>query len=129
MDINNYLLSFVVIPLLGLLLTLLIPSKKEHAISAIAIGTTALHFFYTALFIIYWWATGRQHLNVEEVILYQSKDYKFFIDFYFNEVTAVYLFTGNFITFLITRYSRYLHALRKWLQPFFQYYFVFLPGL
>jgi NADH:ubiquinone oxidoreductase subunit 5 (subunit L)/multisubunit Na+/H+ antiporter MnhA subunit len=42
--------------------------------------------------------------------LYRSEEYEFFLDFYFDKITAVYVFVGSLLTFMVTLYSRaYLH--------------------
>jgi NADH:ubiquinone oxidoreductase subunit 5 (subunit L)/multisubunit Na+/H+ antiporter MnhA subunit len=46
-------------------------------------------------------------LNIKEVVIYQTNDYSFFIDFYFDRITATYLIVGAILTFLVTIYSRY----------------------
>src|SRR6185436_13229254 len=46
-------------------------------------------------------------LNHKDLILFESPGYEFFIDFNFDKITAVYLWVGSFLTFLVTIYSRY----------------------
>lgn len=128
METNYYILSFIGIPLLGFLISLFLPTNKEKPISNVAILTTGLHLFTIIVFIILWWAGGRVHTNINEVVLYQSNDYKFFIDFYFDEATAVYLFVGSFITFLIVRYSQYYMHLESGYKRFFNTILFFYIG-
>lgn len=128
METNYYLLSFVGIPFLGFIISLLVPSKKEMILSRIAIFTTAIQVLSITSFIIYWTSTGRKHINIEEVVLYRSKEYRFFIDFFFDEVTATYLLVGSFITFLITRYSQYYMHLEDGYKRFFNTILFFYFG-
>jgi NADH:ubiquinone oxidoreductase subunit 5 (subunit L)/multisubunit Na+/H+ antiporter MnhA subunit len=44
---------------------------------------------------------------MKEFSVYQASNYDFFIDFYFDKITLVYLILGSMITFVITIYSRY----------------------
>ncbi len=101
---------FILLPLLGFVLSLLIPAKSENWLSRIAFTITGTHFFLIVGFIIYWLFHSYPTLNIKELVLFKTPTYEFFIDFYFDKVSAVYLFVGAFLTFLVTLYSRdYLH--------------------
>lgn len=128
METNYFILSFIGIPFLGLIICSLLPNQKERLISNLAISITVFHFLSVLSFIILWWKNGASHINIEEVVLYQSKEYKFFIDFYFDVATAVYLFVGSFITLLIVRYSQYYMHLEKGYKRFFTTIMFFYMG-
>ena len=128
MQTNYVILSFVIIPLLGFLISLLVPAKKELQLARVASYTTVLQLVTIISFIVYWLIDGRKHLNIEEVVLYQSKEFRFFIDFFFDEVTATYLFVGSFITFLIVRYSQQYMHLEKGYKRFFNTILFFYLG-
>ncbi|MBY0436050.1 MAG: hypothetical protein K2U26_18315 [Cyclobacteriaceae bacterium] len=98
---------FVLLPLVGFILSLLVPSKNETLLSRVAFGTVGLHTICTQVFLVYWLFQGRPTLNLKDVVLYKSGDYEFFIDFAFDGITATYLFVGCILTFLVTLYSRY----------------------
>ncbi|NID12529.1 proton-conducting transporter transmembrane domain-containing protein [Fibrivirga algicola] len=101
---------FPLLPLIGFLLSLLIPAKRESLISLIAFLTAGLHLLGALTFIGFWLVNGAPTLDLKEIVLFQSRGYEFFIDFDFDRITAVYLFVGSFLTFLITLYSRsYMH--------------------
>jgi NADH-quinone oxidoreductase subunit L len=102
--------SFVLIPLLGFLVSLLIGPKNENAFSRLAIGMVGLHLLAIVVFTVGWILGGRIPLNIPELVIYDNGSYRFLLDLYFDGITAVYLLVGAFVTFLITRYSRfYLH--------------------
>jgi NADH:ubiquinone oxidoreductase subunit 5 (subunit L)/multisubunit Na+/H+ antiporter MnhA subunit len=46
-------------------------------------------------------------LDLKDAVVFKTSKYEFFIEFYFDKITAVYLFVGSFLTFLVTLYSRY----------------------
>src|SRR5689334_18657757 len=98
---------FLLVPLMGFFISLLIPRKNELALSRTAFLTAGIHTLSFLVFIVYWLAIGRPILNIKEVALYKSTEYEFVVDFYFDKITAVYLMVGSFLTFLITIYSRY----------------------
>ena len=100
----------ILLPLLGFVSSLFFSPKNETWLSRIAFLFTGTHFFLIVGFIVYWLFQSHPTLNIKEVVLYKTDHYEFFIDFYFDKVTAVYLFVGAFLTFLVTLYSRdYLH--------------------
>lgn len=98
---------FIFIPLLGFLVSLLIPGKKEGLLSQIAFGTAGINLIAFQVFLVYWLLHGYPVLNLKEFVLYRTDGYEFLIDFYFDTVTAVYLFMGSLLTFMVTIYSRY----------------------
>jgi NADH:ubiquinone oxidoreductase subunit 5 (subunit L)/multisubunit Na+/H+ antiporter MnhA subunit len=107
----EYLLQyFLIIPFLGYLISLVIPSKNEFAISRLAFITLSIQLVFAIGFTIGWLKTGHLSINLKEFSIYQTGDYDFFIDLYFDRVSALFLLMGAFLTFLITYYSRfYLH--------------------
>lgn len=112
--------SFVVIPFIGFLLSLLLPEKNEALLARMAFFTISLQLASALVYIGYWFIilNGRP-VNIPEFVLYQHHDYEFLIDFYFDKVTAVYLFIGAFVTFLITQYSKYYLHMEEGYKRFF----------
>ena len=101
---------FILIPLAGFIISLLIPGKKENLISWVVYFTVGVHFALFFIFAVYWILEGRPTLNLKDIVLFHTEGYEFFIDFYFDKITAVYLLVGSFLTFLVAIYSRvYLH--------------------
>jgi len=107
MDIAWIINIFIFVPLLGFVVSLLLPKKSEMLLSRTAFFTTGLNLFFFLGFVVYWIWMGSPTLNLKEIALYQCKGYEFLVDFYFDKITAVYLFVGALLTFLITVYSRY----------------------
>jgi len=116
---HYFILCFVLLPIVAFGFTLLIKEKEEEVISNITFYTLMLAFFGLLSFVIYWIISGAIPLNIKEIVLYKSKEYVFFIDFYFDSVAATYLLVGSFISFLIVRYSRYYMHLEKGYRRFF----------
>jgi len=98
---------FILIPLVGFVISLLIPEKNEDLLSTVSFGMVGLNLSGITLFLVYWLFKGYPTLDHEYITLYQTGDYDFFIDFYFDKITAVYLLVGALLTFLVTIYSRY----------------------
>jgi len=128
METNHIILSFVLVPLLGFVFSIMVLERKEMLLSRIAIFTAGWQFFSILFFVVYWIFWQLPDLNINEVSLFQNKEYNFFIDFYFDKTTAVYLLTGSFVTFLITRYSRYYMHLESGYKRFFNTILFFYLG-
>lgn len=118
---------FILIPLFGFILSMFISEKAEQILSRIAFFTAAFQLFGSIAFIIYWLYLGAPNINIPEFVVYKGTGYEFLIDFFFDKITAVYLFVGAFLTFLITRYSRYyLHRERGYKRFFNTILFFYL---
>jgi NADH:ubiquinone oxidoreductase subunit 5 (subunit L)/multisubunit Na+/H+ antiporter MnhA subunit len=101
---------FILIPGLGFMISLFLPEKKEGIISRSAFVTVGIHFSGFILFVFYWLFHKHPVLHVKEVVLFKSSHYEFYIDLFFDKITAVYFLVGAFLTLLVTTYSRtYLH--------------------
>ncbi|MBL7871060.1 MAG: hypothetical protein JNM78_05580 [Cyclobacteriaceae bacterium] len=104
---NLLLQFFIFIPFLGFLISWLIPKEKETTLSRVAFTSVGIHFVSFQVFLVYWLWNGHPVLNLKEIVLFKTTGYEFLIDFYFDSITAVYLFVGSLLTFLVTTYSRY----------------------
>ncbi len=98
---------FIFLPVLGFIISLLIPGNKEALLSRIAFSTVGLHLASFQIFLVYWLWKGHPTLNLKEIVIFKTDHYEFFVDFYFDKITATYLFVGSLLTFLVTIYSRY----------------------
>ena len=107
MDMTSLLSFFVLVPLAGYILSLLLKSTAETAISRTAFITVGVHMVCLVIFVALWLVNGHIPLNHKDLVLMKTANYEFFIDFCFDKITAVYLLVGSFLTFLVTLYSRY----------------------
>jgi NADH-quinone oxidoreductase subunit L len=98
---------FIIVPIIGFIITLLIPVKEETLLSRSAFYTVGLHMIGAQAFIVWWLINGCKTLDIKDVVIFEGPGYEFFIDFTFDKITVVYLFVGSLLTFLITTYSRY----------------------
>jgi NADH-quinone oxidoreductase subunit L len=119
---------FVLIPMLGFLISLAVPGKQESTLSRIAYYAAGAQFFLLLGFSVLWILQGAPALNVKEVVLYRSTNYEFFIDFFFDRITAVYLLVGSMLTFMITIYSRYYMHREEGYKRFFNTILFFFTG-
>lgn len=119
---------FIILPFFGFLMSILIPNRKEVLHSWVAFGTAGLQNIASILFIGYWIYLGREALNIKEFVIYSSPGYEYFIDLYFDKVTAVFLVVGSTLTFLITLYSRYYLHREEGYKRFFNTILFFYLG-
>lgn len=98
---------FILLPILGFAVSLFIPARKEDAISWVAFLTIGLHELLAFGFTLFWLLNHHKLQTTQEIILLQTDHYKFEFTLMFDKITAVYLLTGAFLTFLVTVYSRY----------------------
>jgi len=125
---QHYLQLFIWLPLLGFFASLLIPAKKERALSALAIGTVALQLLAAIIFITSWLLEGRPLLDIKHIVLYHSPTFEFFIDFYFDLSSAVYLFVGSLLTLMVSLFSRYYMHRDRGFKRFFIVLLLFFLG-
>jgi NADH-quinone oxidoreductase subunit L len=125
---NEILQFFIVLPFLGFVFSLFIPEEKERLISRVAFGTVFMQLVIVSIFAVFWIVDGAFDLNLKEFTLMKTSHYEFFIDFYFDKVTAVYLFVGALLTSMITTYSRYYLHREKGYKRFFNTVLFFFFG-
>ena len=125
---NELLQYFILLPFLGFIISLFLPESKEKAISWTAFGTVFLQLVGLVAFIIFWIIDGAKDLNLVELSVLKTAHYEFFIDFYFDQISAVYLFIGALLTSMITTYSRYYLHREKGYKRFFNTVLLFFFG-
>lgn len=104
------LLYYIYLPLAAFFTSLCIPAKKEKIISTIAIGTMVLHLAGILGFIVLWASNGFTTVDLKHVVLFKADHFEFFVNFYFDGITAVYALVGAVIMTLVTIFSRfYMH--------------------
>ncbi len=128
MDISQLLPVFVLIPLIGFIISLLVSDKAETAISRISLITVASHLFVLLFYIGYWITHGHVAMNLKDLVLFKTAGYEFYIDFCLDKITAVYLLVGAFLTTLVTIYSRYYLHREEGYKRFFNSLLFFYIG-
>jgi NADH-quinone oxidoreductase subunit L len=108
-----YLLHIaIILPILGFVISLVLPSSNEKLLSRNAYGIFGLELVVVLVLAISWIYQGMPVVNIKELVLFRTADakYEYFIDFYFDKISMVYALVGAFLTFLVAVYSRvYLH--------------------
>ncbi len=125
---EHFLQFFILIPLIGFLASLIIPRKNEKGISLIAISTASIQLLYALSFFIYWLTNGHIVLDNKVLVIYHSQSAEFFLDLFFDKVTAVYLITGSFLALLVTVFSKYYIHRESGFKRFFNTLLFFFLG-
>jgi NADH-quinone oxidoreductase subunit L len=119
---------FVLIPLLGFIIGLVIPSQKEGALSKITYLTIGIQLIVSLVFIGWWIWNGSNVINLKEFSIFKTVHYDFYIDLYFDKISATYILIGAVLTFLITVYSRYYLHREEGYKRFFNTIMFFYLG-
>lgn len=125
---NEILQYFILLPFIGFVISLLIPERKESSISWLAFGIVFTQLTGIAIFTIIWIINGSKTLNLDELTIVKTNNYTFFIDFYFDKISAVYLLIGALLTSMISTYSRYYLHREKGYKRFFNTVLFFFFG-
>jgi NADH-quinone oxidoreductase subunit L len=97
----------IIIPIVGFLLSIIVPRKAETTLSRVAFLSIGLNLLVAVVFLVMWILNGSPVMDVKDITIYKSTGYEYFIDFSFDRISAVYVFVGSFLAFLVTIYSRY----------------------
>ncbi|GAB4251551.1 MAG: hypothetical protein Kow0079_05590 [Vicingaceae bacterium] len=127
-DISYIINLFLALPSLAFLIILIIPEKKERIISGVLEITALLILLSSIAFTIIWLKNGMVPINLNELVLYQTENYVFLFDLFFDEITAVYLIVGALITFSISKYSGYYMHREEGYKRFFTTVLLFYLG-
>jgi NADH-quinone oxidoreductase subunit L len=129
MEIHTMMLwAAALIPAFGFLTSLFIPADKEATLSRVSVWTIGAHVALTLALFVSWLLAGRVPLEMKDVVLYESGEYRFYIDFYYDKITAFYTLVGSSISLLIARFSRFYMHMEKGYKRFFNVILLFYFG-
>jgi NADH-quinone oxidoreductase subunit L len=128
MTMSQMLTGFILIPLSGYLMSLLIPKNKEAVLSGWVLTVIGLQLLAMIVFIVKWLTEGSPTLEIKTLVLYHSNDFEFFIDYYFDRITAVFALTGAFLTFIVALFSKYYMHRDAGFKRFFSTMLLFYTG-
>jgi len=107
---NHFIHLLFGIPVIGFLISLLMPANKERGIGQLAYFTGFIHFLLTSVTIAKWLWMGQKSFNLHDWSVYHHHDYDFYFDFLIDRTSLIFTWVGSFITFLVITYSRkYMH--------------------
>lgn len=123
------LILFFLLPLLAFLISLLLPSSNEKMLAKTTQFFLLGQTFATAAFAVYWLFMGAKPMLVPVVTLYQSAEFNFGVDFYYDALTALFLVISGLLSWVIARFSQtYLHR-ESGFKRFYNHFLLFYTGL
>ena len=125
---EQYLQFFLILPLAGFVLSLLVPRKQEPVISWITMSTVGIQVAALLVFVISWVLNDHPVLDVKHFTVYRTTGFEIFVDFYFDKVTAVFALIGAILTLLVTIFSRYYLHREEGFKRFFNTMLLFFAG-
>ena len=107
---HQVLILFIIIPLVGYLVSLLVPKQQEKRIAFITMLTTLLQLLSSLAFGVHWVQHGQTTIDHKLVTLLTTPEFEFYIDFMYDCNSAVFLLVGSIIGFLVALFSKfYIH--------------------
>lgn len=104
------LISCILIPTAGFVISILIPGTNERMLSTVAMATTILQTVLATGLTALWAVGGFANVDRKWFAVAATSYYEFFITLRFDKVTAVYAIVGAILASLVMTYSRtYLH--------------------
>ena len=133
---GQLLILFIAIPMLAFFITLLWQNKKERAIAGIVQFAKVSNIFIAMSFFVWWLLNGLEPISHKLLTLYQTDNFVFAINLYYDEITAVFSIVGAFLFFLVATFSKYYMHRDEGFKRFFNtillfataYNFIILAG-
>jgi NADH-quinone oxidoreductase subunit L len=119
---------FAIIPLTAFFILLFWQNKEEKPVVRIVLFTKMGYIITAVAFTALWFINGARPLSVKFATLYKTEDFVFAIQFYYDEVTAVFSVVGSLIFFLVATFSRYYMHRDEGFKRFFHIILLFAAG-
>ncbi|HYC27638.1 MAG TPA: proton-conducting transporter membrane subunit [Chitinophagaceae bacterium] len=101
---------FILLPLLAFFASLPWKNRDEKAIVLIVLLTKLFYLLAALGFAVVWFIDGGSTIVTRFLTIYQTDNFVFAIDFYYDRITAVYSIVGAILFFLVATFSRfYMH--------------------
>jgi NADH-quinone oxidoreductase subunit L len=126
---SQFLPFFILVPLLGFLLSSFAKKRAEDFISWTAMLTAGLNLLGVVALVALWVAGGFHDFHYSGPVIYSSEDTVFAIDLFFDGTTAVYTFVASLITLFDTIFSRYYIHREKGFKRYFTNIQLFYLGI
>ncbi|HJP96068.1 MAG TPA: proton-conducting transporter membrane subunit [Candidatus Saccharimonadales bacterium] len=127
--LQHLLSALVFIPVVGFVVSILVPKKRERVIFTVAIGTVFLELV-TFFFLGYrWFATDFSPVLAHVGSLYTTHQYSFALDFYFDKLGVVFLGMTAIMTALVFIFSKYYMHREQGFKRFYSTVLLFFTGL
>jgi NADH:ubiquinone oxidoreductase subunit 5 (subunit L)/multisubunit Na+/H+ antiporter MnhA subunit len=125
---NQLLILFIGVPLLAFLVSLFWKNKNEKPIALIVRFTKVFYIILSITFFVLWASNGSDPVIYTIATLYQSEDFVFAVQLYYDEITAVFSIVGSFLFFVVATFSRYYMHRDEGYKRFFNLILLFGAG-
>lgn len=120
---------FLIIPLIGLVLSFFPSNKQEKLLYGIVVATIGAHILGAFGLTLLWLSKGMPVWSGKAIDLYKGQEGEIFLNFYFDRMTVVYGMISSAITFMVARFSRYYMHREKGYKRFFNNLLAFYLGI
>ncbi len=125
---NQALVLFIAIPLLAFFATIFWQNKSERPLGNIVRFTKVFYIVISVTYLVWWLLSGSVPVSYKMATLYQSKDFVFAVQLYYDEITAVFSIVGAFLFFLVATFSKYYMHRDEGYKRFFNTILLFAVG-
>lgn len=125
---NQLLILFTGLPLLAFFISLFWQNKNEKPIGRIVRVTKVSYIVLSVCFMIWWIFNGLEPVSYKLATLYQTEHFVFAIQFYYDEITAVFSIVGALLFFLVATFSKYYMHRDQGYKRFFNTILLFAAG-
>jgi len=133
---SQLLILFVAIPMLAFFITLLWQNRDEKAIGSVVRFAKLSNILVAISFFVWWIINGLEPVSHKVATLYETDNFVFAIQLYYDEVTAVFSIVGALLFFLVATFSKYYMHRDEGYKRFFNtillfataYNFIILAG-
>ena len=120
---------FILLPLVGFILSIFFSNRQEKIITIIAIGTIGIQLASLLTFTTLWIINGSDVLDYKHITFYKEESIEIFLEFYFDKITATFSLLGAFITLIVVIFSKYYLHRDSGFKRFFNTVLLFYFGL
>ena len=125
---NQLLVLFIGIPALAFFISLVWQNKSEKAITIIVQFTKILYIGVAVCFALWWVVNGLKPVSYYLATIYKTDHFVFAIEFYYDEITAVFSIVGALLFYLVATFSKYYMHRDQGYKRFFNTILLFAAG-
>ncbi|MEQ1678296.1 MAG: proton-conducting transporter membrane subunit, partial [Chitinophagaceae bacterium] len=125
---NQLLVLFIAVPFLAFLTTLAWQNKSERPIGIIVRFTKVFSILLALSFFTWWVWNGLEPVSYKLATLYETDDFVFAVQLYYDEITAVFSIVGALLFFLVATFSKYYMHRDQGFKRFFNTILLFAAG-
>ncbi|HEY5772686.1 MAG TPA: hypothetical protein VIS75_08655, partial [Chitinophagaceae bacterium] len=126
--LSQSLSLFIVVPLIAFFITILLKNKSEKIIGQIVRAAKIFYIIISVVFFGGWLVNGLTPISYKLATIYQTEHFVFAIQFYYDEVTAVFSIVGSLLFFLVATFSKYYMHRDEGFKRFFNIILLFAAG-